>query len=99
MLAGGSPEGAIVAPDRETLVTVVLAPEPATWGQIVAAETASAIAACRAAVDPVIRAPSAEAPEGSAETAREPAVHAVLPVSAAEAAVAGAAVAVADADK
>lgn len=93
MLVAGSLQRATVPPDRETLVLV--APDPATWRQTVVAETASAIGACPVPVDPVTRAPSAEAPEGSAETARGPAVHVDLPALVEEA-VAGAVV-VADA--
>src|SRR6185295_16976494 len=84
MLAAASLERAIAALDQGTRV-------------IVAVETAWAIAACPAAADPVIRAPSEVTPEGSAETARERAAHAVLPALAVEEAVAGAAVAVAGA--
>src|SRR5689334_7228431 len=82
MLAAASLERAIAALDQGTRV-------------IVAVETAWVIAACPAAVDPVIRAPSEVTPEGSAETARGPAVHAVLPALAVEEAAAGVVVAVA----
>jgi hypothetical protein len=98
MLAGArAPVRATVVLVRGTQVTVVRARELAIGVPIAVAAIGSEIVACPAAADRVAPAPLVAVLAASAEAVREPAVLAAHPALAAEAAVADALVAVADA--